>query len=438
MRHTISNAKKKLYIGITIGILLLILFALSAWRLVEYHNKTLAEAADEAASEAYAMGQADATNAAQLAEEQTLQEEGFFLLSDCMKASGYEATNAMKNAYQKSLGSITIDITFNFSEESATKNEFSFDLADMLYSLRGQTYIKATALSAITNDIYTIENGNISATRISDTFDYEGHEWTKEKLIAHAGGGFRDSEGGYFSYYTNSYEAMVQNYNLGNRIFEFDFALTTDNRLAAVHDWDDFANMDGQPVSSLEWEKMYAIAKPETEGTYTSIFLEDILDQMVVNQDMYLITDVKYENMTADEIKNEFTLIYNAALDRDPLLINRIVPQIYSMEMYDWIMEIYNFPSIIFTCYKTDASAEEIISFCAGKSNIHVITAKYEDSRFGEDAIEAIHQADLLIYNYTISTNTKMYDCFSRSIDGIYSNNMLPTDIATYLDCLAP
>ena len=95
-------------------------------------------------------------------------------------------------------------------------------------------------------------------------------------------------------------------------------------------------------------------------------------------------------------------------------------------------MDIYNFPSIIFTCYKTDATADEIISFCGSKSNIHVITATYKDKRFDEEAINLLHENGLLLYNYTVSTFTKMYDGLANGVDGIYSNTLLPQDFDVY------
>ena len=46
-------------------------------------------------------------------------------------------------------------------------------------------------------------------------------------MVAHAGGGaIREKE--YNTFYTNSLEALQQNYSLGHRLFEMDFYLTSD------------------------------------------------------------------------------------------------------------------------------------------------------------------------------------------------------------------
>ncbi len=377
-------------------------------------------------------------------QEAYLISQGYVPLVETMKASGYSQGKDTGTGYffYKRHANMEIDVTFDLEKEICRKNEYDFDLADSCMELRDVWYIKEDALDAITN-------------RSAKEMDYKNHPWTEERLIAHAGGGVRDANGGYISSYTNSYEALVQNYNLGCRVFEFDFALTNDGRLAAVHDWKNHGNMNGEPVSSKQWDKLGAVAKPLTPGTYTSIYVEDILDQMLVNEDMYVVTDVKFDDLSEEEIRSQFEKICGAARSRDASILNRIIPQVYSPEMYDWIMEIYPFQSVIFTCYKTEMSAQEIIDFCAGKENIHVITTQYqavaiEDKlalttavddtdtidesvfRFTSADIDAIHAKGMLIYNFTVSSYTKMYDCLSRGIDGIYSNNILPQDMAVF------
>lgn len=429
--------KKKLLIISLVIIIFAVIVTLVTKKIIYEVNKTIEETAAQAASEAYEQAYQAATAATTSADQEqevhSLMDDGYLPLNDCMTLAGYSQSEITPSRYAKTIASIPVDVVFNFAADICHKNEYDFDLTNMLYTLRDVTYIRKECISAITNyDFELDEDYNISAVPVDDTYDYSAHEWTACQLIAHAGGGYRDTYGGFYSYYTNSYDALVQNYNLGARIFEFDFSLTSDGRLAAVHDWNDFGNMDGQPMSSEEWAETATVAKPLTDRTFTSMFIEDILDQMMVNQDMYLITDVKYDNSTQEEFEHEFSAIYQAAMDRDPMLINRIVPQVYSEETYDWIMDVYNFPSVIFTCYKTEADADEIISFCSSKDNIHVITAKYQDKRFDEDAVASIHENGMLFYNYTVSTFTKMYDGLAKGVDGIYSNTLLPQDFDVY------
>ncbi|MDD6157346.1 MAG: glycerophosphodiester phosphodiesterase family protein [Lachnospiraceae bacterium] len=432
-----QNKRLSLIVGGILGAVLIILVA------VLIRGKVIADK-----EEAVALAIEETVESQQRQQEEFLISSGYVPLVEQMEECGYAlvADADREYTFHKKNANMDIHVIFDMEQESCSKNEYDFDLTDSLMKLRDVWYIREDKLDAITN-------------RSAQSVDYSKHPWTDFRVIAHAGGGYRDAEGGYFSNYTNSYEAMVQNYNLGCRVFEFDFALTTDGRLAAVHDWKYHGNMDGDPVSSEEWDAMDAVAKPATPGAYTTIFVEDILDQMLVNEDMYMVTDVKFEDLTEEEVRLQFDIICQAAVSRDASLLNRIVPQIYSEEMYDWLMDIYPFPSVIFTCYKTDAKAGEIIDFCASKDNIHVITTQYEalptsgdvttsgdgtalgegtdmvdesGLRFSSLDIANLHSKGLLIYNYTVSSFTKMYDCMSRGVDGIYSNNLLPQDFAVY------
>ena len=49
--------------------------------------------------------------------------------------------------------------------------------------------------------------------------------------IAHAGGQFNGAT------YTNSLEALDQNYEAGFRAFEIDLSFTSDGELVCLHDW---------------------------------------------------------------------------------------------------------------------------------------------------------------------------------------------------------
>lgn len=404
---------------------------------IKFANKKINQLLKETAKSSYEKAYSDATLATtkkdHASEEYNLMRQGYIPLNQSMELSGYSLIDNQKNIFQKNIGEQTLTISFDLDLRQCQKNDYIFSIKSAIYKLRGKVYIKSSILTQITNDSYKVsKKGNVYIPVQEDNDIYVNHKWTKEKLISHAGGGYRDGDQGDLSYYTNSYDALIQNYNLGARVFEFDFCMTTDGRLAAVHDWDKFANMDGEAVSSAEWANMSANAKPLTDGAYTTMFIEDILDQMMINQDMYLVTDFKFDELNEAEMTLLFHTLMDAVEKRDTTLAHRIIPQIYSEEMYDWIMNIYPFESIIFTCYKTTEDAKDIIQFCSEKENIHVITAKYGDKRFDENIIKRIHRKKLLFYNHTISSYPKLYECFANGVDGVYSNLFLPQDIDVY------
>ena len=229
--------------------------------------------------------------------------------------------------------------------------------------------------------------------------------------------------------YTNSYEALIQNYNLGHRVFEFDFMPTSDNNLALVHDWYQFGYQNNMAMSSEEWKSFEAYGGPKTDSRYTSMLIGDLLDEMLVNKDIYVVTDGKIDSEGA---RLEFQVIYEEAMKRDPELLNRIVPQIYNNEMYDVVMGIYEFPSIIYTTYATTLTAQEIIEFCKLHDNIDMIAAHDEDVRFDAITIEEIHNNGMMFFVHTINTYNEITINSSRGCDGFYTDLLLPSDLEVY------
>ena len=163
-------------------------------------------------------------------------------------------------------------------------------------------------------------------------------------LIAHAGGAIIGEDR--VSIYTNSPEAIEANYALGFSTFEMDLELTSDGKIASVHDWDDYGLKNGEPMSSEEWLAAGSAGKDESEAHYTSLLFEDILDIMEKYPDIVIVTDTKYSDERASQM---FTIICDTVEQKAPALFDRLVPQIYTNEMYDVIMELYPWKNIIYT-----------------------------------------------------------------------------------------
>lgn len=242
--------------------------------------------------------------------------------------------------------------------------------------------------------------------------------------IAHAGGAVISDER--ISIYTNSLEAIEESYEFGFRTFEIDLELTSDGKLAAVHDWNNYGLKNGEPMSSEDWLAAGAAGKGESEAHYTSLLFEDVLDIMEKYPDIVVVTDTKYSDERASRM---FTIICDMVEQKDPSLFDRMVPQIYTNEMYDVIMELYPWKSIIYTTYNNELTADEIIDFCASKSNIHIITSNSRDKRFGEKQTQKIHENGMLVYKHTIDNLHTMAKLAVKDVDGYYTNLISPEEI---------
>lgn len=345
--------------------------------------------------------------------------DGVYPLSSAMESAGFKALS--KTEFFVTRNGVDITVKFDFEKNICKKNRYVFQMNEKPRNLLGKLYIDESVLNSVLGGDLDYRNGEM----VFEEFAHIRHEWTKMRLIAHSGGGVR--EDGYNSFYTNSLEAIIQNYNLGHRVFEMDFMPTSDGNLAAVHDWDQYGNFDGTAMSAQEWKNTKTNAIPVTDALYTTMLIGDILDEMTVNKDMYLVTDTKYVDQRAVA---EFETIYNEAKKRDIKLLDRVIPQIYNEEMYDALKKIYDFPSIIYTTYANGYSSQRIIDFGAKYDDIAVITGNITDARFTNEVIEKIHQNGMQFFTHTIKDEENLKNNMDRNIDGFYTSLVTPDSFA--------
>lgn len=355
-------------------------------------------------------------------ERWNLIKQNYYPVREVMEANGYVETDSY--VYRKNIQGKEITISFNWEKEECYKNAYIFPASGLTCenALTDQErFVKKGQLEAILNCKLAAKQREI----VSEEIAYAQHDWTTfPPVIAHAGGALRIKNDELF--YTNSIEALIANYNLGYRVFEFDFTLTRDKKLATVHDWVQFGYYTGMALSAEEWEDY------DTHGPYTTCFLDDILDEMLVNRDMFLVTDTKDFAILERDSKIQFQVLYEEAVKRDPELLQRIIPQVYNEDMYEMVTAIYDFPNIIYTTYATEDTAEKIIRFSEKHDNIKVITAPMGDQRFGEAAVAQIHNKGLLLYNHSIYTHAELTETMKKGVDGFYTPLILPSDILLY------
>lgn len=168
-------------------------------------------------------------------------QQGFYPVDTVMELNGYSSAASESYVYETSIANKKIVVEYSFDDQVCTKNEYEFSLENAYLYENDKYYVRKEILEEILNCNLSYSDGEVNSEEIS----FEPHEWTEKyaHLIAHAGGAAR--ENGYVSYYTNSKEALIENYNLGHRVFEFDFYLTSDSQLAVAHDWNHQYLCDG-------------------------------------------------------------------------------------------------------------------------------------------------------------------------------------------------
>ncbi|WP_051236324.1 phosphatidylinositol-specific phospholipase C/glycerophosphodiester phosphodiesterase family protein [Paenibacillus pinihumi] len=240
--------------------------------------------------------------------------------------------------------------------------------------------------------------------------------WKENEWIAHALGGIQGST------YTNSYEAFMTNYHKGHRLFEVDLLQTTDGDLVARHDWSgslqpDLAELSGRALTLPQFESSLI------RGHYRPLSFPDILDLMQKYPDFYLITDTKETDRM--KIEQQFITLVQEARAVDPALLDRIIPEIYSPEMYDAVMSIYPFPNKMYSIYKSAASAESIVEFVKEKQFTAVAMPVYRVF-LNPNLVHALNQSGVQSYVHTVNSVPYMKLLQGFGVHGFYTDSETP------------
>ncbi|SDS84122.1 glycerophosphoryl diester phosphodiesterase [Paenibacillaceae bacterium GAS479] len=236
--------------------------------------------------------------------------------------------------------------------------------------------------------------------------------WAENEFIAHAMGGIDGSSK------TNSYEAFVSSYNKGYRLFEADLLQTTDGVLIARHDWSQklqpgLLNQPGSVLTMSQFESSLIL------GKYKPLAWNDILQLMQEYPDFNLIIDTKANSK--EKIQQQFEFLVNEARRADPSLLERIIPEIFSSEMYDIIMKIHPFPNKIYSLYKSRDSAANIVKFVKD-NHISVVAMPTYRVFINPNLVYSLNKLGVKSYVHTVNSPKIMTLLRSFGVHGFYTD----------------
>ncbi len=244
------------------------------------------------------------------------------------------------------------------------------------------------------------------------------YSWVQEnKYIIHALGGIE----GYS--YTNSREALISSYEKGARLLEADIEYTSDGELVLFHNWkkktlreilDYETEEDEEPLTLNEFlgRKIY--------GRFSPMTFKELMEFMKEHPDMLLVLDGKYDR--EEDIRRQYSDIYNIAMEYDRSIPDRMIPQIYNEDMLKTIKEIYDWRSVIFTWYKLDEDTLdplEIFKFCR-RNGIRVCTM--EDKKENPLIDETASKFGVSVYVHTINDEETYKRLMDSGVSGIYTD----------------
>lgn len=223
--------------------------------------------------------------------------------------------------------------------------------------------------------------------------------------------------------YTNSLEAFEENYKKGFKIFEVDISLTEDEVPVLWHDWGfDCLSIskNGAPLSHDEFMSAKIYEK------YTTLDVEDLILIMKDYPDIKVITDTKIDDDEFSEYV--FRYIESAAQKNNcPEVLSRIIPQVYSENMYYTVSKLEIFNDYIFTMYQIwngDIDEFREHSLFASTHNIKYITMW--DTRFNKRVRRYTDALGINILCHTVNSVDEAKSLFEQGVCGIYSDNLAP------------
>lgn len=245
----------------------------------------------------------------------------------------------------------------------------------------------------------------------------EGRFWKKDskdtaflagsqpRLIAHAGGGVKNLT------YSNSLEALDENYTKGFKYFEIDLSWTLDGKLVLIHDWDQtykdlFNRSDGAPYS------LFFKNLKMSQGL-TQMDLEDLFVWLKAHQDAKIISDIKERNIEA--LREISKTGY-----RDYFIV-----QVYSEDEIQPVKDL-GYQNVILTLYNTEYSNEKVLGI-ADKYDLFAITMDQERAAKG-NLLKQLDDQNVTVLLHTLNDPKELSSLAEQGADGFYTDFITPKD----------
>lgn len=244
-----------------------------------------------------------------------------------------------------------------------------------------------------------------------------GDIWGGSKTVAHAGGRIDEYD------YSNCVEAICQNYEKGQRVFEIDLSLTSDNKLVGKHDWYYVVQEGG--VYGEVWDEERFLSVP-IFGKYEPLSLARLFQIMEEYPDMWIVTDTR--DTEEELVRCGFETMVNTAkeLGKEAVL-DRVIVQIYNEEMYDIVQKVYPFESYIYTLYQFfggDAETfRECVRFCYDHNINGIATWNYYVT---PELLQIADEYGIDYYAHTEDDVENAKLMIKQGLTGVYTNILTP------------
>ena len=235
-----------------------------------------------------------------------------------------------------------------------------------------------------------------------------------ERTIIHAAGAITSENDGKKYTYTNSYTALVQSYEQGNRIFEIDFMESADGHLVCAHSGK-AAGTWADGLSATFPMTKESFLKEKVYGQFQTMSLDKLAEFMRSHPNILVVTDIKDGNEKGCSIIR----------DTYPDLVDRFIVQIYHAHEYEQIARL-GFKNIIYTLYRTPPKEQDIQVLKDFVANKKIVGLTFWSSWVEKRPSWFAEVASLRIplYVHTVNDREVISKLLSSGISAVYTDEV--------------
>lgn len=242
----------------------------------------------------------------------------------------------------------------------------------------------------------------------------------QQKLSAHALGGINGQ------IYTNSSESMDQSISNGFSFLETDVRLTSDGKIVCTHEWSKKTYQNtGLTFNPASPAMSYAtFMGTKIDGSYTPIDPSVIASFMLAHPNLYFEIDMhSLSRRTAEETTTQLCKEFNYNAD----LLNRLLIQVSSKDMFYGVTDIYHFRYYQFILSRSDISdIDDILAFCRSNKFVSVAAAP---SLLTHDMLGKFNINGLCVLAYTVDNKAIAQHLLNSGADTVCTNFLTPNEM---------
>ena len=243
-----------------------------------------------------------------------------------------------------------------------------------------------------------------NASLTTDTPSWEITLPEEMTVILHAGG---SADG---MTHLNAQETFGYYYDLGYRYFEYDLRLSSDGRLIATHAWE---HLDVCDPDLLTYEEFKAL---RLENGYTPVNEEWLIETICQYPDVNFVIDAKMDTDEGDAAVlirlEQLEDVYGIDIS------DRIIPEIFSKEMWDMVKDTTSFSRYLFSHYKVYYTVDIMLEYFSDEKFWGFALPTYTDGDI-RSQIYKIKQTKK-IFIFTPTNEEELLDASQMGADGVY------------------